>query len=208
MFLGKTTTPEFGWKGVTDSPLTGAHRQSVEHTHDARAAAAAARRWQPPAAWVSCTSPPTAAVRFAFPPASAACSASSRPSASCRSIRIRPRWHAVAPGADLAHGARCRADADRDRAARCARLVRRHRRWTSTIATDSTTASSGLRIAYSRTLGYAKVDPEVAALVEQSAWLVRAARRPGRGDRSRPGGPDRDHAARCGPSRWRWPCSR
>ena len=23
VFLGKTTTPEFGWKGVTDSPLTG-----------------------------------------------------------------------------------------------------------------------------------------------------------------------------------------
>ena len=26
MFLGKTTTPEFGWKGVTDSPLTGVTR--------------------------------------------------------------------------------------------------------------------------------------------------------------------------------------
>ena len=26
MLLGKTTTPEFGWKGVTDSPLTGITR--------------------------------------------------------------------------------------------------------------------------------------------------------------------------------------
>ncbi len=26
MFLGKTTTSEFGWKGVTDSPLTGVTR--------------------------------------------------------------------------------------------------------------------------------------------------------------------------------------
>ncbi|MCB1805669.1 MAG: amidase, partial [Candidatus Competibacteraceae bacterium] len=26
IFLGKTTTPEFGWKGVTDSPLTGITR--------------------------------------------------------------------------------------------------------------------------------------------------------------------------------------
>lgn len=26
VFLGKTTTPEFGWKGVTDSPLTGVTR--------------------------------------------------------------------------------------------------------------------------------------------------------------------------------------
>ncbi|MBD0841830.1 amidase [Streptomyces sp. TRM68416] len=30
VFLGKTTTPEFGWKGVTDSPLTGVTR----HPHD------------------------------------------------------------------------------------------------------------------------------------------------------------------------------
>ncbi|HIA21962.1 MAG TPA: amidase, partial [Alphaproteobacteria bacterium] len=26
VFVGKTTTPEFGWKGVTDSPLTGTTR--------------------------------------------------------------------------------------------------------------------------------------------------------------------------------------
>src|SRR6516164_7871000 len=26
VFFGKTTTPEFGWKGVTDSPLTGVTR--------------------------------------------------------------------------------------------------------------------------------------------------------------------------------------
>ena len=26
VFVGKTTTPEFGWKGVTDSPLTGSTR--------------------------------------------------------------------------------------------------------------------------------------------------------------------------------------
>ena len=26
VFLGKTTTPEFGWKGLSDSPLTGATR--------------------------------------------------------------------------------------------------------------------------------------------------------------------------------------
>ncbi|MFD4970833.1 amidase [Streptomyces sp. NPDC058424] len=31
VFLGKTTTPEFGWKGVTDSPLTGVTR----NPHDA-----------------------------------------------------------------------------------------------------------------------------------------------------------------------------
>ncbi|MFJ6560649.1 amidase [Streptomyces sp. NPDC091412] len=30
VFLGKTTTPEFGWKGVTDSPLTGVTRNPLD----------------------------------------------------------------------------------------------------------------------------------------------------------------------------------
>src|SRR5947209_2844015 len=32
--LGKTTTPEFGWKGLGDSPLTGITRNPLEHGHD------------------------------------------------------------------------------------------------------------------------------------------------------------------------------
>lgn len=32
VFLGKTTTPEFGWKGVTDSPLTGVTRNPYDST--------------------------------------------------------------------------------------------------------------------------------------------------------------------------------
>lgn len=32
VFLGKTTTPEFGWKGVTDSPLTGITRNPWDPT--------------------------------------------------------------------------------------------------------------------------------------------------------------------------------
>ena len=47
VFLGKTTTPEFGWKGVTDSPLYGVDPQSVRPAAHARAAPAAAAppRW-------------------------------------------------------------------------------------------------------------------------------------------------------------------
>ncbi|MFE6332653.1 amidase [Streptomyces sp. NPDC057798] len=30
VFIGKTTTPEFGWKGVTDSPLTGVTRHPLD----------------------------------------------------------------------------------------------------------------------------------------------------------------------------------
>ncbi|MGW6792754.1 amidase [Streptomyces chartreusis] len=48
VFLGKTTTPEFGWKGVTDSPLSGVTRNPVDPTRTAGgssggAAAAVAR---------------------------------------------------------------------------------------------------------------------------------------------------------------------
>ncbi|CCK29825.1 amidase [Streptomyces davaonensis JCM 4913] len=35
VFLGKTTTPEFGWKGVTDSPLTGVTRHPLDPTRTA-----------------------------------------------------------------------------------------------------------------------------------------------------------------------------
>ncbi|MEW2161949.1 amidase [Streptomyces sp. NPDC007084] len=35
VFLGKTTTPEFGWKGVTDSPLSGVTRNPYDLTRTA-----------------------------------------------------------------------------------------------------------------------------------------------------------------------------
>jgi len=35
VFLGKTTTPEYGWKGVTDSPLTGVTRNPHDPTRTA-----------------------------------------------------------------------------------------------------------------------------------------------------------------------------
>ncbi len=35
VFLGKTTTPEYGWKGVTDSPLTGVTRNPYDLTRTA-----------------------------------------------------------------------------------------------------------------------------------------------------------------------------
>ena len=53
VLLGKTTTPEFGWKGVTDSPLTGITRNpwNPDRTPGGSSggAAAAARRRHGPA---------------------------------------------------------------------------------------------------------------------------------------------------------------
>ena len=36
IFLGKTTTPEFGWKGISDSPADRRHAEPVEPGHDDR----------------------------------------------------------------------------------------------------------------------------------------------------------------------------
>lgn len=35
VFLGKTTTPEYGWKGVTDSPLSGVTRNPYDTSRTA-----------------------------------------------------------------------------------------------------------------------------------------------------------------------------
>src|SRR6266702_6057424 len=42
IILGKTTTPEFGWKGVSQSPLTGITHNPWKHGHNAGASSAGA----------------------------------------------------------------------------------------------------------------------------------------------------------------------
>lgn len=83
VFLGKTTTPEFGWKGVTDSPGTvSPATPTTLRGRPAAPAAAAGPRWRwarAPSRWAR-----TAAVRSVFPPPSAGSSASSRRTAGCR----------------------------------------------------------------------------------------------------------------------------
>ncbi len=90
VLLGLTTTPEFGWKGVTDSPLTGITRNPWDLTKTPgrlfgrllrRGRRRAMRLWR---------SAPMAAARSAFRPASPASSVSNRHSAACRHGRSRP----------------------------------------------------------------------------------------------------------------------
>ncbi len=73
VILGKTTLPEFGWKGITDSRLHGgATRNPWDTAHSpADRAGARRRRWRRASArWRSAT---MAAARSASHPASAAC---------------------------------------------------------------------------------------------------------------------------------------
>ena len=124
VFLGKTTTPEFGWKGVTDSPLTGLTVNPWDVTKtpggsSGGAAVAAAcgmgvhayrhrrRRLDPDSRWLLRPVRLQADLRpGSGPPAS-------------------PARNVVAPRPDHAHGARRCADADGHFASRRARLLRR-----------------------------------------------------------------------------------
>ncbi len=75
VLIGKTTTPEFGWKAVTDCALTGITRNPWNTEQDAGRLERRGRRSPPPSAWAPCTSAPTAAARSGSRQASPASSA-------------------------------------------------------------------------------------------------------------------------------------
>ena len=166
VLLGKTTTPEFGWKGVTDSALTGITRnpwnpQKTPGGSSGGAAAAVASGMGPLAVGTdgggSIRIPCGFTGLFGIKP----------------SFGRVPAWP-LSPFGTVAHvGPITRSVADaalmlnvlalpdaRDWHA----LPREPRDWRSGLEQGV----QDLRIAYSPDLGYAKVDPEVASVVESS----------------------------------------
>jgi aspartyl-tRNA(Asn)/glutamyl-tRNA(Gln) amidotransferase subunit A len=162
VLLGKTTTPEWGWKAVTDSPLTGVTRNPWDLSRTPGGSSGGA------AAAVACGLGPLAlgtdgagSIRI--------------PASFCGIVGLKPthgRVPVYPPSAfgTLSHvGPMARTVADaallldvigvpdpRDSLA----LDRR-------VPEELAAARvSGLRVAYSPALGYAKVDPEVAAAVQ------------------------------------------
>ena len=83
IFVGKTTSPEFGWKALGDSPLTGITRNPW-NTGTTTGARARVRRRRSRRASARCTRAPTAQGRFGFLPAFAEFMASSRRTGGCR----------------------------------------------------------------------------------------------------------------------------
>jgi aspartyl-tRNA(Asn)/glutamyl-tRNA(Gln) amidotransferase subunit A len=166
VLLGKTTTPEFGWKGVTDSPLTGITRNPWNRRRR-RADPRAARPRRSLPAWDRSRRHRRRRLDPHSRARSPACSASSRRSAACRRGRSRrsARWRTSGPmtrtvgDAALMLNVIAQPDA-RDWHA----LPYDARDWR--MGLDGGVAD--LRIAYSPNLGYAKVDPEVAALVKKA----------------------------------------
>jgi len=167
VLLGKTTTPEFGWKGVTDNTLTGVTRNpwnTSRTTAGSSGGAAAAAATGMGALHIGTDGGGSIRMPAAFTGVFG-----HKPTFG----RV-PAWPA-SPFGTLAHiGPLTRTVAD---AALMMNVLAMpdHRDWFSipangrdyTIGLDDGVA--GLRIAYSPDLGHATVDPEIAALVRNAA---------------------------------------
>jgi aspartyl-tRNA(Asn)/glutamyl-tRNA(Gln) amidotransferase subunit A len=168
VFFGKTTTPEFGWKGVTDSPLTGVTRNP----------------WNPERTPGGSSGGSAAAVVSGIGPLAVGTDAGGSiriPASFCGIVGHKPTFGRVAvypPSAfgDLAHvGPMARNVAD------TALLLDAmkgpdSRDWHSLPddgilyrAQVAETSLGGKRVALSLTLGYAEPSPPVRAAVERAA---------------------------------------
>lgn len=164
VFIGKTTTPELGWKGVTDSPLTGVSRNpwNMELTCGGSSGGSAAA---------------LAAGMAALAPGTDAGGSIRMPASFCGVVGLKPT-HARVPMwpasafAPLAHvGPMARTVQD------TALLMNALDEWdfrdTSALpphdvdyVAELQSGVGRVRAAYSPDLGYVSVDPQVAGLVE------------------------------------------
>jgi aspartyl-tRNA(Asn)/glutamyl-tRNA(Gln) amidotransferase subunit A len=170
VFLGKTTTSEFGWKAVTDSPLTGVTRNpwNASLTSGGSSGGAAV----------------AAALRMGVLHLGTDGGGSIRvPASFCGIFGFKPTFGVVAvyphtPALTLWHqGPLTRTVAE---AALMLTVMAGpdHRDWYAAPAMDVDYRTGldagirGCRIAYSRSLGYAKTDPEIVALVDQAVGVL------------------------------------
>ena len=166
IILGKTTTPEFGWKGVTDSPLTGITRNpwNTDVTPGGSSGGAAVA---------------AALGMGTFNVATDGGGSIRIPASFCGLFGFKPTWGVVpvyphSPAWTLWHqGPISRTVSD---AALMLNLIAQPdaRDWAVGPALDIDYAKDldlgvkGLRIGYSPTLGYAKVDADVANLAKRA----------------------------------------
>lgn len=170
VFLGATTTPEFGWKGVTDSPLTGITRNPWDVTKtpggsSGGSAAAVAACYAP----LSLGTDGGGSIRI---PAGFSGIFGHKPSFG------RVPAYPLSPFGTVAHvGPMTRTVMDS--ALMMNEIAKPDARdWTSLPFDGADYVKAleagvkGLRIAYSPTLGYVDVDPEIAAAVEAAVNVL------------------------------------
>ena len=172
VLLGKTATPEFGCKGETNSPLTGITRNP----------------WNPSKTPGGSSGGTAAAVAAGMGPLSVGTDGAGSvriPAAFCGNFGLKPSFgrvpaHPLSPFGSVAHlGPHTLSVVD---AALMMNVLKQPdaRDWTALPpdASDYTLGLNdgirGLRVAYSPTLGYAQVHPEVAAAVDKAVAELEA----------------------------------
>lgn len=170
VLLGKTTTPEFGWKGLTDSPLTGITRNPWDTTKtpggsSGGSAAALAAGMAP----LALGTDGGGSIRI--------------PGAFTGVVGLKPTFGRVpyapmSPFGTLAHAGPM-ARTVRDMAMLFETIATYDRRDWTALPTDSRAhhadtggGLAGLRVLFSLTLGFADVDPEVASLVTHAVAVL------------------------------------
>lgn len=173
VFLGKTTTPELAWKAVTDSPLHGITRNPVDPRLTAGgssggSAAAVAAGLGP----VSVGTDGGGSVRI--------------PASFCGIVGFKPTHGRIplfpaSPFGPLAHAGPMTRTVEDAALMMDILALPDHRDPTSLAPPQRTFRGelhrevTGLHVAYSRDLGFARVDGEVAALVEEAVRRIDAA---------------------------------
>jgi aspartyl-tRNA(Asn)/glutamyl-tRNA(Gln) amidotransferase subunit A len=160
VIIGKTTTPEFGWKGVTDSPLTGA----------------TGNPWNPTRTAGGSSGGSAAAVALGMGPLSIGTDGGGSvriPAGFTATTTIKPTYGRVpawpaSPYGGLAHlGPMTRTAADAALLLDVLSEFDDRDPWALPTVADAEaaigSAVSGTRIAVSPALGYVDVDPEIAA---------------------------------------------
>ena len=166
ILVGKTTTPEFGCKAETNSGLTGITRNP----------------WDPSKTSGGSSGGTAAAVAAGLGPLGIGTDGAGSvriPAAFCGNVGLKPSFgrvpaYPLSPFGTVSHiGPHTMSVAD---AARMMNVLKQPdaRDWTSLPPDDADylvgldDGIAGMRVAYSATLGYATVDPEVAAAVESA----------------------------------------
>ena len=170
--LGKTTTSEFGWKGVSESPLTGITHNPWRHGYNAGASSAGAG----------------AAAAAGYGPlhqGSDGAGSIRMPSHFCGVFGIKPSFGRV-PNWPVANNDRISAAGPMTRTVADAALMLKamagaHPREFTTLEAPPAdypalldSGIAGRRIAFSPDLGHARVDPAVAETVAQAARAFEA----------------------------------
>jgi aspartyl-tRNA(Asn)/glutamyl-tRNA(Gln) amidotransferase subunit A len=170
IMVGKTTTPELGWKGVTDSPLTGVTRNP----------------WDPERTAGGSSGGSAAAVAVGMTPLSLGTDGGGSiriPAAFCGVFGFKGTYGRVphypaSPFGTLAHAGPMTRTVDDAALMMDVLTLPDSRDWSAlpppqdSHTTDLDSGVAGLRIAFSPTLGYVKVDPQVEARVRAAVDVL------------------------------------